>query len=151
MIGVLILREDSRCGIQRGCWRWGCELYLLFCHILKGILEMIRLSVPFTPPTKKYYSLEDVVKKVPNYEYQLYFANPESTKEIEAKVRGTTCLRWYTRANWLGMGTAGTVPTADLRDRIVAWDQYNDRWEHARSNCESWSHKAFNACAPINE
>ena len=93
MIGVLILREDSRCGIQRGCWRWECELYSLFCHLLNGILEMIRFSVPFTPPTKRYYSLEDVVKKLPNYEYQLYFANPESTKEIEAKVRRTARLR----------------------------------------------------------
>jgi hypothetical protein len=29
------------------------------------------------------------VRKVPNYAYQLYFANPESTKEIEANVRRT--------------------------------------------------------------
>jgi len=50
------------------------------------VLALGMLSVPFTPPTKQYYSLEDVVKKIPNYEYQLYFANPESTKEIEAKL-----------------------------------------------------------------
>ena len=112
---------------------------------------MIRLSVRFTPPTKRYYSLEDVVKKVPNYEYQLYFANPESTKEIEAKVCRTARLRRYTRANWLTMGTAGTIPTADLRDRSAAWDQYNDWWEHARSNCESWRHEAYDVCTPINE
>lgn len=105
MTGVLILREDSRCGTQRGCWRWGCELCLIFCHLLNGILEMIRLSVPFTPPTVRYHSPEDVVKKIPNYEYQLYFANPESTKEIEAKVRGTARLRLYRRANWVAMGT----------------------------------------------
>jgi hypothetical protein len=35
-------------------------------------------------------SLEDIVKMIPNYAYQLYFANPESTKEIEANV-GTEC------------------------------------------------------------
>jgi hypothetical protein len=35
-------------------------------------------------------SLEDIVGKIPNYGYQLYFANPESTKEIEANV-GTEC------------------------------------------------------------
>jgi hypothetical protein len=65
--------------------------------------QMIRFSVPFTPPTKRYNSLEDVVKKLPNFEYQLYFANPESTKEIEAKVGH---LRRYTCANWLTMGTS---------------------------------------------
>jgi soluble epoxide hydrolase / lipid-phosphate phosphatase len=45
-----------------------------------------RFSVPFSPPTKQYIPLEDVVKKVPNYAYQLYFADPESTQEIEANV-----------------------------------------------------------------
>lgn len=48
---------------------------------------MIRLSVPFLPPTKQYRSLQDIVKKTPNYAYQLYFANPELTKEIESNVR----------------------------------------------------------------
>ncbi|KAF8494225.1 Alpha/Beta hydrolase protein [Russula emetica] len=47
------------------------------------LLALGLLSVPFTPPTKRYNSLEDAVRKVPNYAYQLYFANPESTKEIE--------------------------------------------------------------------
>lgn len=37
----------------------------------------------------RYNSLEDIVKKVPNYAYQLYFARPESTKEIEENVRKT--------------------------------------------------------------
>jgi hypothetical protein len=35
------------------------------------------------------------VRKVPNYAYQLYFANPESTKEIEANVRGTVFGRMH--------------------------------------------------------
>jgi pimeloyl-ACP methyl ester carboxylesterase len=51
------------------------------------LLIMIRLSVPFLPPTKQYRSLQDIVKKTPNYAYQLYFANPELTKEIESNVR----------------------------------------------------------------
>jgi hypothetical protein len=84
---------------------------------------MIRLSHPFTPPTKRYYSLEDVVKKLPNYDYQLYLANPESTKVIEAKVRRTARLRQHTRAYWTTMGTAGTIPPAVLRDRSAAWDR----------------------------
>jgi soluble epoxide hydrolase/lipid-phosphate phosphatase len=50
-------------------------------------MVVVRLSIPFSPPDKQYRSLEDVVKKIPNYAYWLYFANPESTKEIEANVR----------------------------------------------------------------
>ena len=46
-----------------------------------------RFSVPYHPPLRQYIPLEGVVKRVPNYAYQLYFANPESTKEIEANVR----------------------------------------------------------------
>ncbi|KAH9988416.1 Alpha/Beta hydrolase protein [Russula vinacea] len=50
------------------------------------LLALALFSAPFTPPTKRYNSLEDVVKKVPNYAYQLYFAHFESTKEIEANL-----------------------------------------------------------------
>jgi len=60
-------------------------LYLIPCSN-----KVIRFSVPFTPPVKDYRSLEDVVKKAPNYAYQLYFANPESTNEVNANVRKRT-------------------------------------------------------------
>lgn len=42
-----------------------------------------RLSVPYVPPALQYLSLEDVVKRVPNFGYQLYFASDEATREIE--------------------------------------------------------------------
>ena len=50
-------------------------------------LPYTRFSIPYRTPLKKYIPLEGVVEKVPNYAYQLYFANPESTEEIEANVR----------------------------------------------------------------
>ncbi|KAI9434442.1 alpha/beta-hydrolase [Lactarius indigo] len=43
-------------------------------------------SIPYTPPLKTYIPIEAIVERVPNYSYQLYFANPESTKEIEANL-----------------------------------------------------------------
>lgn len=46
----------------------------------------LSLSVPYTPPRPDYLSLQEVVKRVPNYGYQLYFADPSSTAEIESKV-----------------------------------------------------------------
>ncbi|KAH9967037.1 Alpha/Beta hydrolase protein [Lactifluus volemus] len=50
------------------------------------LLALGLFSVPFTSPSERYMSLEDIVKMIPNYAYQLYFANPESTKEIEANL-----------------------------------------------------------------
>lgn len=46
-----------------------------------------RLSVPYTPPTPKYMSLEDVVRHYGDFSYQLYLANEKSTAEIESNVR----------------------------------------------------------------
>ena len=45
-----------------------------------------RLSAPYVPPVTTYISLDNVIKKHPHYGYQLYFANEESTKEIEHNV-----------------------------------------------------------------
>lgn len=91
MIGALISREGSRCGTPIGCWHWGCESILSVYRFTTS--RIIRLSAPFSPPTKRYNSLEDVVRKVPNYAYQLYFANPASTKEIGANVWRTELAR----------------------------------------------------------
>ena len=86
MTGALTLREDSHCGILIGCWHLACGFSF---HLPNDIHWIIRLSTPFSPPTKQYIPLEDIVKKVPNYAYQLYLADPDSTKEIEANVRAT--------------------------------------------------------------
>jgi hypothetical protein len=76
---------------------------------------MIRLSVPFTPPTKEYLSLQDLVKKVPNLAYQLYFANPKLMEEIEANVGRGLCIQavLYMLICWF---TARTIPKGGLCD-----------------------------------
>ncbi|THH19891.1 hypothetical protein EW146_g1339 [Bondarzewia mesenterica] len=50
------------------------------------LLALAMLSVPYVPPTPEYISLEEIVKRVPNFGYQLYFANDESTSEIESNL-----------------------------------------------------------------
>ncbi|KAI9457004.1 Alpha/Beta hydrolase protein [Lactarius psammicola] len=50
------------------------------------LLALGLFSIPYVPPIKVYIPLESIVERVPNYAYQLYFANPESTKEIEANL-----------------------------------------------------------------
>jgi soluble epoxide hydrolase/lipid-phosphate phosphatase len=50
------------------------------------LLALGMFSIPYTPPRREYIPLEGIVGRVPNYAYQLYFASPESTKEIEANL-----------------------------------------------------------------
>lgn len=60
----------------------------LSAHLISAqfISILVRLSVPFTAPTPKYMSLEDVVRHYEDFAYQLYLSNDESTAEIESNV-----------------------------------------------------------------
>lgn len=44
------------------------------------------LSVSYFPPNPEYVPLEAVVKKMPDFAYQLFFADPAATKKIENNV-----------------------------------------------------------------
>ncbi|TFK25957.1 alpha/beta-hydrolase [Coprinopsis marcescibilis] len=46
------------------------------------LLGLIMLSVPYTPPSKQYLPLTEVVKRAPNLGYQLYFEQLRSSEEI---------------------------------------------------------------------
>ncbi|KAJ3520811.1 hypothetical protein NMY22_g12581 [Coprinellus aureogranulatus] len=48
------------------------------------LLALVMISVPYTPPSKDYISLPEVVKRAPNYGYQLYINDPRSSEEIDA-------------------------------------------------------------------
>lgn len=48
---------------------------------------LIRLSVPYTPPSPAYLPVEEVARLAPNLGYQVYFSSQRSTKDIEANVR----------------------------------------------------------------
>ena len=39
------------------------------------------------PPEQQYRSVEDVVKILPNFTYQLHLITPEAAKEIDENVR----------------------------------------------------------------
>jgi hypothetical protein len=47
---------------------------------------MIRMSVPFTPPSPKFIPIEEVARRHPTLGYQVYFASENSTPEIVANV-----------------------------------------------------------------
>ncbi|KAF8897771.1 epoxide hydrolase [Infundibulicybe gibba] len=47
------------------------------------LLALIMMSVPYTPPSKVYYPIQEVARRAPNLGYQVYFADKRSTAEIE--------------------------------------------------------------------
>ncbi|KLO19926.1 alpha/beta-hydrolase [Schizopora paradoxa] len=63
---------------------WGAATVWRFAlYFPERVLALAIMSVPFYPPAANYASLEDITKVIVNYGYQLYFADPASTKEIE--------------------------------------------------------------------
>jgi len=50
------------------------------------VLGITHISVSFYPPNQEYVPLEDFVKKVPDFAYQLYFSDPATTKKIEDNI-----------------------------------------------------------------
>ncbi|KZP02835.1 alpha beta-hydrolase [Athelia psychrophila] len=67
---------------------WGCYTIGRFAlwHPDR-ISSIIMMSVPYTAPTPKYMSLEDVVRHYADFSYQLYFANDKSAGEIESNLK----------------------------------------------------------------
>jgi len=45
-----------------------------------------RISVPYTPPSPVYISIEEVAKIAPNLQYQVYFNSEAAITDIEANV-----------------------------------------------------------------
>lgn len=80
-----------------------------------------RLSVPYTPPTLKYMSLDDVVRRFEDFSYQLYLADERSTSEISDNVCALSLpygqadfwpFRWRYFSVWF---LAGRFPTSERR------------------------------------
>ncbi|KAL9713099.1 hypothetical protein Ac2012v2_004340 [Leucoagaricus gongylophorus] len=51
------------------------------------LTALIMLSVPYIPPSPVYTPIQEVARKAPNLEYQVYFASQGSTTNIEANLR----------------------------------------------------------------
>ena len=44
------------------------------------------MSLPYTPPSPAYISVEEIVKRAPNLGYQAYLADKRAIADIEANV-----------------------------------------------------------------
>lgn len=59
---------------------------LSFFQIVLKTYQSFRFSIPYTPPSPVFISLEDIVKRLPNLSYQLYFASDNANLEVLAHV-----------------------------------------------------------------
>jgi soluble epoxide hydrolase/lipid-phosphate phosphatase len=48
--------------------------------------NILRLAIPYVPPSSQHIPVEEVARKYPSFGYQVYFASEASTSEIEANV-----------------------------------------------------------------
>ncbi|KAF9431533.1 hypothetical protein BGZ76_000189 [Entomortierella beljakovae] len=62
-------------------WRFG----LYYPNRLHGIIS---ICTPYAQPFKKYFSLEDIVKVIPEFDYQLTFADPAYLADVEQNLDG---------------------------------------------------------------
>jgi len=74
-------------GVQRAIvvgHDWGSYLAARFAlwHP-RRLCALVILSVPYVPPIPKYIPLAEIARRTPNFAYQVYFADPASTREIE--------------------------------------------------------------------
>jgi hypothetical protein len=145
MIGVLILREGSRCGIPTGYSHWGCEFHLFVYRTAFPRLSGCPFHSHLRPNTT--IRLKRLLRK-----FRTTHTNCTSLTRSQRRRSRQTCgalyLRTCVHANLLD--TARTVPTDDIHDRSAP-DRYSAGRESEGSNRESRCHKAFKISAPINE
>jgi soluble epoxide hydrolase/lipid-phosphate phosphatase len=66
---------------------WGGMLVWRMClHYPDRIKAVGAVCTAFTPPQSKYISVDEIVKFLPQFEYQRWFAQPETDKELDSKV-----------------------------------------------------------------
>ncbi|KAI0353087.1 alpha/beta-hydrolase [Trametes cingulata] len=101
---------------------WGCFMASRFAlwHPDR-LLSLVLMSVPFIPPAKTYVPLEKMVDRVPNWGYQLFFADKASNAEIERNLPGFFKLIFRDRrkgnvqvSNWTLKGGLPKVLKSDL-------------------------------------
>lgn len=65
--------------------RGGAIVYRAAMWYPNLVSYVFSICTPYWPPSKKYISHEDVVKKLPNFGYQLHLAGPEVERAIKTR------------------------------------------------------------------
>jgi soluble epoxide hydrolase/lipid-phosphate phosphatase len=84
---------------------WGGALVwriaMWYPEIVKAVFS---LNVPYAPPTREYVELEELVKRVPTFEYQVQLASPVAEQAIDASPER---LRQFLNGLYGGLGPKG--------------------------------------------
>jgi len=84
------------------------------------VLALVMMSVPYTPPSREFIPLEEVVKRAPNLAYQLYLASPKSTLEILAYLKKFISLLFRLPGSTIAIVTSGAMEKALLNGPDVS-------------------------------
>ncbi|CAE6419337.1 unnamed protein product [Rhizoctonia solani] len=104
---IIVIAHDWGAGIAN-------RLVLFKPDLVKGAAN---LCVPFAPPTPQYIPMEKYIELLPNFQYQAFFASPESTSIVDANVDRFMRLVYASAKQ----GAAGEVPSFEKTGVIEAW------------------------------
>ncbi|KAH7344731.1 Alpha/Beta hydrolase protein [Rhizoctonia solani] len=104
---IIVIAHDAGAGIANRLIQRKPEL-------VKGA---INFCVPFMPPSRQYIPMEKYIELFPNFQYQAFFASPESTAIIDANVDQFMMLIYASAKQ----GAAGQVPSLEKAGVIEAW------------------------------
>ncbi|CAE6463596.1 unnamed protein product [Rhizoctonia solani] len=104
---IIVIAHDWGAGIANRLIEFKSEL-------VKGAAN---LCIPFAPPSPQYISLEKYIELLPNFQYQSFFASPESAAILDANLDRFMRLI-YTSAKQVA---AGEVPSLEKAGVIKTW------------------------------
>ena len=107
--------EEERRGIIVGGHDWGGMIAhrfaLWYPELVRGLFTV---CTPYTPPSKEYIPLQEVVKRVPNFGYQIQLAGGE----VEEKVKTKEQIKGLLNGLFGGRTKDGNVGGFDVRAGI---------------------------------
>ncbi|CAE6395102.1 unnamed protein product [Rhizoctonia solani] len=104
---IIVIAHDWGAGIANRLLQFKPEL----------VKAAVNFCVPFAPPTSQYIPMEKYIELLPNFQYQAFFASPESTAIIDANVDRFMRLI-YSSAKQLA---AGEVPSFEKTGVLEDW------------------------------
>ncbi len=87
MTGVPSLPAEWPCGILVDFLHLSCKSFVSIDAVLVIKVMLFRISIPYTPPLRRYITIQEIAHRLPNLKYQVYFSDPNFTPEVEAAVR----------------------------------------------------------------
>lgn len=104
------------------------------------VIAVGAICVPFMKPQTKFIPLEQMVERFPNFAYQLWFASPESEKELSSpeniekflkgifRIKGDEPVTWNTDKD--AMKKMGNPSLGRLWDnKVSVWEYYLDSFQ----------------------